>query len=60
MENDAENVDQKLVPDPFCILVNNPKHPLLLSIFFKNILKGDYQIPLKKLTLFFSFGSIPS
>ena len=28
MENHAENVYQKLVPDPFLILVNNPKQPL--------------------------------
>ena len=28
MENHAENVHQKLVSDPFFILVNNPKQPL--------------------------------
>ena len=28
MENHAEYVHQKLVPDPFFILVNNPKQPL--------------------------------
>ena len=28
MENHAENLHQKLVPDPFFILVNNPKQLL--------------------------------
>ena len=28
MENHAENVQQKVIPDPFLILVNNPKQPL--------------------------------
>ena len=28
MENHAENVHQKLAPDPFLILLNNPKQPL--------------------------------
>ena len=27
-KNHAESGHQKLVPDPFCILVNNPKQPL--------------------------------
>ena len=27
-KNHTENVHQKLVPDPFFILVNNPKQPL--------------------------------
>ena len=27
MENHAENVHQKLAPDPFLILLNNPKQP---------------------------------
>ena len=26
MENHAENVHQKLAPDPFLILLNNPLH----------------------------------
>ena len=28
IEKYAKNVQQKLVPDPFIILVNNPKQPL--------------------------------
>ena len=36
MEKYAENVDQKLAPDPFFILVNNPKQPLHASNYFKN------------------------
>ena len=36
MENHAENVHQKLVPDPFLILVNNPKQPLHARNAFKN------------------------
>ena len=31
-----ENVHQKLVPDPFFILVNNPKQQLLERNSFKN------------------------
>ena len=46
----AENVHQMLVPDPFFILVNNPKKPLdaiLLKMrYFES--KGDYQKPFKK------------
>ena len=36
MENHAENVHQRLVPDPFLILVNNPKQPLHAKNSFKN------------------------
>ena len=36
MENHAENVHQKLVPDPFLILVNDPKQPLHAINYFKN------------------------
>ena len=32
----AENVHQKLVPDPFLNLVNNPKQPLHARKPFKN------------------------
>ena len=32
MENHAENVHQKLVPDSFLILVNNPKQPFMQEI----------------------------
>ena len=36
MEKYAENVHQKLVPDPFFNLVNNPKQSLCARIYFKN------------------------
>ena len=32
----AENMHQKLAPDPFLILVNNPKQPLHARTSFKN------------------------
>ena len=35
-KNHAENVHQKLVPDPFLILLNTPKQPLDTRNFFKN------------------------
>ena len=60
MENHAENVHQKLFPDPFFILVNNPKQPLHTRNFFKNkIFWKDYQKPFKKLTLFFLSNPVP-
>ena len=50
----TENVHQKLVPDPFLILVNDPKQSLHARNSFKNdILKEDYQKDFKKLILFF-------
>ena len=36
MENHAKNVDQKLVPDPFLILLNNLKQPLDARNYFIN------------------------
>ena len=54
MENHAENVHQNLFPEPFFILVNNPKQPLDTRNVFKNkIFWEDYKKPFKKLTLFF-------
>ena len=35
-KNHAENVQQKLVPDLFIILVNNPKQPLHAKNYFKS------------------------
>ena len=35
-KSQAEIVHQKLVPDPFVILVNNPKHPLHARNSFEN------------------------
>ena len=34
MEKYPENMYQKLVPEPFLILVTNPKHPLHAKKFF--------------------------
>ena len=57
MENHAENVLQKLVPDIFFILVNNPKQPFNARDSFKNKIfwKGIIKNLLKKLTLFIFF-----
>ena len=51
MENHAKNMHQKLVPDSFLILVNNPKKPLHARNSIKNeiILKRI----MKKLSSFF-------
>ena len=34
-KNHAENMHQKVVPDPFLMLVNNPKQPLTQEIISK-------------------------
>ena len=36
MENHAENVHQKIIPDSFLILVNNSKQPLHAGNDFEN------------------------
>ena len=36
MKIHAENVHQRLVPDPFLILLKNPKQPLHARNSFKN------------------------
>ena len=36
MENHAENVHQKLVPDPFVTLANNPNSHSMQEILFIN------------------------
>ena len=36
MKNHAEIMHQKLVPDPFLILVNDPTQPLHVRNSFKN------------------------
>ena len=51
MENHAEIVHQKLAPDPYLILLNNPKQPLHTRNSFKKALK--------KLTLFFLSNLVP-
>ena len=51
----------KQVPDPFLILLNNPKQPTARKKFCLkwNVFKDDYQKILKKLTLFFPFNPVP-
>ena len=57
MTNPGKNVHQKMVPDPFLNLLNNPKQPLhersslKNNMFWKRVIKNA----LKKLTLFFLF-----
>ena len=55
IEKSCRNVQQKLVPDLFIILVNNPKQPLYARNYFKSKIfrKEDYQKALKKITSFF-------
>ena len=46
-----KNLHQKLVPDPFLVLVNNPKQQVhAKNCFKKDIVKEDYQTSLKKLS----------
>ena len=60
MKQLCRNMHQKLAPDPYLILLNNPKQPLHARKSFKNkILKKDYQKGLKKLTLFFLSNPVP-
>ena len=58
MGNHAENVHQKLVSDPFIILVNNPKQSSHARNSFKNKIfwKRIVNKPLKKSTLSFFFS----
>ena len=52
---------QKLAPDPFSILENNPKQPLRAKNSFKNKIFWERIIKkaLKRLTLFFLSNSVP-
>ena len=59
MENSCKKCAPKASPYSFFILVNNPKQPLHARNSFKNILKGYYQKPLKKLTLWFLSNPVP-
>ena len=38
MENHVANIYQKLVLDPFLILVNNPEQPLHAINYFENMI----------------------
>ena len=53
MENHGKNVYQRLFPDPFLTLVNNPKSHYMQEIKKEDILKEDYQKALRKLISFF-------
>ena len=55
MENHAENVYQRLFPDFFLTLINNPKKPLHARDSFKE----GYQKALKKLITFFLSNPVP-
>ena len=60
MENYAENVHQRLFPDPFLTFVNNPKKPLhARNSFKKDILKEAYQKALIKLISYFLSNPVP-
>ena len=61
MEYHAENVYQRLAPDPFLILLNNPKLPLNTRNSFNNNIfcKRIAKKALKKLTLFFLLNPVP-
>ena len=51
---------QKLVPEPYLILLNNPKQPLHARSSFSNkIFSEDVQKALTKLTLFFLSNLVP-
>ena len=61
MEKSYRKYAPKLVPDPFLILVNNPKQPLHARNSFKNKIFWKRIIKVfKKLTLFFLSNSVPS
>ena len=49
MKNHVENVYHKLAPDPFLILLNNPKQSLHANNYYKNRVFGKSIIkkPLK-------------
>ena len=59
MEKSCRKCDQKLAPELFLFLANNPGQPLHARKSFKDILKRDYQKLLKKLTLFFLSNPVP-
>ena len=60
MESHAENVNQQLVPDPFLILVCNPKQTLHAKILLKiRYFQRRLSKSLKKLTLFFLLNPVP-
>ena len=60
-KNHAENVHQKLAPDPFSILLNNSKRTLHAGNSFENkkFLKDYYLKAFKKSTLTFFSNRVP-
>ena len=54
MEKGSENVHQKLLPNPYLILANNPKQPLDASNFERGLSEH-----LLKINLVLSFDSSP-
>ena len=58
MKNHLENLHQKLLLDPYLILVNNSKQPLHARNSSKNYLKEDYQKVLKNVSLFFFLNPV--
>ena len=58
-KNYAENMQQKLVPDLFIILVNNPKQPLHARNYFKRYFERGLSKSLKKGNFIFSFEPSP-
>ena len=55
MENHVPNIYQKLVLDPFLILVNNPEQPLHAINYFENIIWKRIIKKLWKSWLYFLF-----
>ena len=53
-KNHAKNMHQKLAPDPFLILLSNPKQRLDARNSFENKIKS-----LKKVNFIFTFESSP-
>ena len=57
MQKSCRNLHQKLVPDPFLILVNNPKKAIECYNFFKKIRYFERRLlkSLKKVDFIFCF-----
>ena len=52
-KNHAENLYQKLVPDPFLILVDNQKQPVHTRNYFENYFERGLSKSLKKVSFIF-------
>ena len=51
-----KNLQQKLVPYPFLILVNSPKQPIHVKDFWKKVILKEI---MKKVTWFFPLHPVP-